>query len=90
MEAEKLAACDINGNSTIESSELLTSNQVDFQSRGIGDACNSDIDGDGTNNESDECPYLERFGKGGDSRLCDEKVDGILNTILSPPRNITE
>ncbi|MEM6533023.1 MAG: thrombospondin type 3 repeat-containing protein [Myxococcota bacterium] len=38
--------------------DATNADQLDSDSDSIGDACDSDIDGDGVNNGSDPCPYI--------------------------------
>lgn len=55
-------------------------NQIDTDGDGLGEACDTDDDNDSVSDESDSCPGLA----GGDSKLCDTKIDGIVSTILNP------
>lgn len=64
---------------------LANKDQLDSDADKMGEACDPDNDNDGVANKLDACPTLASIGSGGDPRKCNDAIEGVLNTILSPP-----
>lgn len=65
--------------------KLANKDQLNFDGDEFGDVCDEDNDNDGSLNKDDTCPYLASVGSGGDPRKCNDIIEGVMNTILSPP-----